>query len=110
MDLPRWLFEPNPPQAKNLRNLTASLYRRRGEGVILRRADARIGEWKPQVNYCAQNVDAWVRYNPHHKRVDGFVFFDYGVLSFVRFQPHCVLEVEDGALVDITPHNVVLLH
>ena len=26
-------------------------------------------------------------------------------MGFVRFVPHCVIEVEDGTLADITPHE-----
>lgn len=48
-----------------------------------------------------------MRFNPQHKCVYGFVYFDYlkWGLRFVRFMAHCVIEVEDGTLVDITPHN-----
>jgi hypothetical protein len=100
------IFEPVPPSPE-VRQILLALYARRHEGVRLRRATASIGEWKPQEHYCFQNVEAWARFNPHHKRVDGFVIFDYTVwgLGFVRFTPHCVIENEEGELVDITPHQ-----
>jgi len=107
MTLPPWVFEPNPPQSAVLKELVGSLYQRRSEGVILRRATASIGEWRPQIHWCEKNVEAWVRFNPQHKRADGYVFFDYRFwgLGFVRFQPHVVIENEAGELVDITPHE-----
>jgi hypothetical protein len=95
------------PTSPETRKILIALYQRRNEGVILRRAQASIGEWKPQAHYCFQNVDAWVRFKPEHKRVDGYVYFDFCLFGFVRFVPHAVIAVEDGTLVDITPHGAL---
>jgi len=61
-----------------LHELAASLYQRRGGGVIPLQADARVGGWTPQKHDCVSNVEAWVRANRQYKRVDGFVYFDQG--------------------------------
>jgi hypothetical protein len=95
------------PVADRWRPVLLALLARRHQRVILRRADAKIGQWRPRPHYCFENVDYWVRCSPQCKRVDGFVYFDYRRwgLGFVRFVPHAVVEVEDGTLVDITPHG-----
>jgi len=66
-----------------------------------------LAHGKAQEHYCFDNVDTWVGQQTQHKRVDGFMMFNYlpWQLRFVRFVPHCVIEVEDGLLVDITPHR-----
>jgi hypothetical protein len=103
------VFTPVPPP-EEVKQFLLGLYQRRGEGILPRRANASIGTWKPQPHYCSENVDTWVRYKPEHKRVDGFVCFVYRKwrLNFVRFVPHCLVEVEDGTLVDITPPEAEL--
>jgi hypothetical protein len=40
--------------------------------------------------------------------VRGWLLFDFGMLGFIRFNPHSVIKEEDGTLIDITPsrrHN-----
>jgi len=81
------------------------LQRRLGDAVRLKRARVRIDDWRPEPHYCHENVAMWVKHNPHHKHVFGFVFFDFGVLGFVQFAAHSAVEIEDGSLVDITPHG-----
>jgi hypothetical protein len=100
------LFTPVRP-SDQVRQFLVTLWQRRNEGVLLRRADVAIGTWKAQEHYCFDNVDKWVSHRPQHKRVDGFLMFNYLPLGlrFVRFTPHCVIEVENGSLVDITPHE-----
>ena len=98
------IFDP-VPVSDETRRFLLMLYARRGEAVKLRRANASIGQWRPQPHECVQNIETWARHNPQHKRVDGFVYFDYTFRGFVRFSPHCVLENEQGELVDITPHK-----
>jgi hypothetical protein len=88
-----------------LQQLALALYGRLNEAVYLERAKARVGPWEPQMHYCHENVRDWVKYNPQHKHVFGFVFFDLSRFGYVEFQPHSVIEMEDGTLVDITPHQ-----
>jgi hypothetical protein len=82
-----------------------SLYARLGEAVRLRRVKCNIGAWEPQPHYCHDNVKAWVEHNPQHKHVYGFVYFDISLLGYVEFAAHSAVELENGTLVDITPHN-----
>ena len=100
------VFTPVRP-SDEVRQFLLTLWQRRGEGVLLKRASVSIGTWKSQEHYCFDNVDTWVNHRPEHKRVDGFMMFNYlgWGLGFVRFTPHCVIEVEDHSLVDITPHR-----
>jgi hypothetical protein len=94
---------------EELFKLTWGLYERmrRGEGVRLINAKAcSIGDWVPKIHWCHENVDFWIRHNPQDKKVNGFMYFDqYAVVGIALFNAHCVVEVEDGSLVDITPHE-----
>lgn len=81
------------------------LYGRLGEAVRLRRVQVSIGNWSPQPHYCHDNVKAWVEHNPQNRHVYGFVFFDLRPIGYVEFAAHSAVELEDGMLVDITPHN-----
>ena len=88
------------------RQFTRALYDRRHEGVLPRRAKVGIGDWGPAIHECYRNVDIWVHHNPRYRGIDGFIYFDWlAVLGFIRFQPHAVIENENGELVDITPHG-----
>jgi hypothetical protein len=89
-----------------LRRIADSVFSRLGERVLLVRKDARIGDWKPKVHYCHDNVRHWVAKNPNHKHVFGFALFDFRVLSgCIRIMPHSAVEDENGVLYDITPHE-----
>ena len=101
---PDELLAPVEPPAELL-SLLVTLFQRRREGVFPRQATAQIGEWRPQPHCCYKNCDEWVRFNPNDKRVDGFTYFNFQLFGFVKFTPHAVIEVEDGTLVDITPHG-----
>jgi hypothetical protein len=60
--------------------LAARLYERRGEAVAVRRAECEIGDdWTPQPSYCHENVDTWVKRNPHHRAVRGWWYCEYVV-------------------------------
>jgi hypothetical protein len=65
------------------------------------------GDWSPRPNYCHDNVAAWVSRCPQHKQIRGYVIFDMRHISGVwQVQAHSVVELEDGALIDITPSGV----
>ncbi len=102
---PESLLKPTDPPPE-IRPFLITLFARRHEGVFTRQAKATIGTWSPQPHYCFPNCKEWVRFNPTHKCIVGFLYFDYLPLGFVRFTPHAVIEVDDGTLVDITPHGV----
>jgi hypothetical protein len=92
---------------KAYRELGISLYRRIGEGILLPNVSVKIGDWRPQPKMCYSNVDYWIERHPHHKRVLGFAYFNASALSFLRFAAHCVVEIEDGQLIEITPHGAL---
>jgi hypothetical protein len=62
-------------------------------------------DWHPSAHYCHANVEMWVHYYPRHKRVRGFVLHgpQLGIWLVIA---HSLVEIEDGSLVDITPHGV----
>ena len=100
------IFSPIPTSPE-IRQALLAVYARRQEGVLVRRANASIGGWRPRPHYCFDNVEAWISHKPAHKPVLGYSYFNclpWG-LNFVRFVPHALVEVEDGGLVDITPHG-----
>jgi hypothetical protein len=78
---------------------------RRREVVTLTRAAARIGDWEPQAAHCHNNVRAWVKHNPHHKQVFGYVLVEITWLGILRVIPDSAVEDKDGVLYDITPHG-----
>jgi hypothetical protein len=92
---------------KTYRELGISLYRRIGEGILLPNVSVQIGDWRPQPNMCYSNVDYWIEHHPHHKRILGFAYFKMSLFSPPRFAAHCVVEIEDGRLIEITPHGAM---
>ena len=93
-------------QEKVRKEFGLSLYQRLNEAVYLKRADVHIGNWAPKKHYCHNNVGSWVKHNSQHKHVFGFVYLEvFAILGYVQFAPHSVVEIGDGSLVDITPHD-----
>ena len=91
--------------------LAKSVIARLGESVYLRRKTAHIGAWTPAVHYCHDNVAYWVVRNPQHKHVYGFIYFDLRpITGCIRLSTHSAVEIEDGTLCDITPHDSLRSH
>jgi hypothetical protein len=67
-------------------------------------------DWHPQPKICHDNVAIWVARSPQHKHVRGYLIFDLRLFGFWRVQPHSVVELEDGTLIDITPNNASQLY
>jgi hypothetical protein len=91
-----------------LQALAESLYARRVEAIVVPFAERSIGDWKPAENHCHRNVDWWVLSHPESRAIRGWLIFDFfktsmGLLPFVRFTAHSLVEDEDGTLHDITP-------
>jgi len=42
---------------------------------------------------------------PEHKHVIGFLVFDMSPFGHMKIAAHSLVEIEDGTLVDITPHG-----
>jgi hypothetical protein len=81
------------------------LYQRRQSGLIVpyRMVDERHVEAE-----CHQNAGTWVRDNTGFKVVHGWLVFDYerttrGLFSLVQFNPHSIVEADDGERFDPTP-------
>jgi hypothetical protein len=67
-----------------------------------------LGEWKPVVNKCHDNVNNWVRSTSGHFAVRGWVFYKQCFIPAERtlgceFTAHSVVRDEKGVLFDITP-------
>ena len=73
--------------------------------IYPQRRPVRIGDWHPAPHYCHDNVRRWISVKPEHKHVLGFVVFDFSYFGYVELIPHSLVEIEDGTLVDITPHG-----
>jgi hypothetical protein len=88
----------------DLNQLAAELYERRHQSVFVPGAIAYIGDWTPAENQCHDNVDFWVKHNPTHGPVHGFLYFSFaGAMPYVWFNAHCIVRTEDDQLIDITP-------
>jgi hypothetical protein len=62
-----------------------------------------IGEWKPEVARCHENVEAWVREHPECIAVRGWAInASYGGNNG-ELTAHSVVRGPDGKLFDITP-------
>jgi hypothetical protein len=90
-----------------LRRIVDSVRARLGEQErLVRKTAVRIGDWRPKVHECHDNVAYWVARNPKHKHVFGFVLFDLRALTgCIRISAHSAVEDENGVLCDITPHE-----
>jgi hypothetical protein len=42
---------------------------------------------------------------PEHKHIYGFMVFEFPIQGYVEIAAHSLVELEDGSLVDITPHG-----
>jgi hypothetical protein len=85
--------------------LARRLYARRHTGVIVpyKMVDASHPEFD-----CHQNAGLWARDNPGCKIVHGWMVFDHekvslGLIPLVNFNPHSIIQTEDGGRYDVTP-------
>ncbi len=95
------------PPTDFLRGYASALYVRRAECLEVRRTAVQLGEWKPSAKRCHHNVSEWVRCNPTHQAVRGWLYFALPGLSFVRFTAHSVVRNDTGGFFDITPSEAV---
>ncbi len=86
-------------------DVAAELYARRKEAIQVRQEQVRLGDWTPERQHCHENVDYWVAKNQSHKAVPDWLVGDHSFagFDFFYFSVHSAVEMEDGALVDITP-------
>ena len=98
----QWGFMPPPSQA--LRDYAAELYARRAEGVVAPRQVITVGAWNPQPNLCHDNALSLAERDETYTAVHGWLYFDLGgVMPFVRFAAHSVVQNQRNELIDITP-------
>lgn len=84
------------------------IYGRRNEGIIVPRVEVTLTEGQLLHHHCHINVNLWLKENPSHVGVSGWVLFDFGgYFNFVRFCHHSVVQREDGTLIDITPTHAM---
>jgi len=84
--------------------LAARLYKRRGEGVLVKRKTINIGGWQPVRGQCHYNVKTIVERDRRYKAVRGWVYADYSELGRATFFSHSIIETPEGELIDITPN------
>jgi hypothetical protein len=62
-----------------------------------------IGDWRPEIAKCHDNVARWIKSNPGHTAIHGWIVnASYGE-DRVGVTAHTVVRDEDGSLFDITP-------
>jgi len=59
-------------------------------------------DWQPAVAKCHDNVDTWVRMNPNHRVVRGWVT-NGNYIVFIGLTAHSIVRGPDGVMFDITP-------
>ena len=83
---------------------SSRLVARLDSAVIVPRAEAHIGDWKPVKNDCHANVSTWCKNREGFQAVRGWLYFDLNnVMPIVLFNAHSVVRDEHGQLWDITP-------
>ena len=60
--------------------------------------------WSPEASKCHENVDYWVKLNPHLKAVRGWMIVTEDESGRCIYEAHSVVEA-DGKLYDITLPN-----
>jgi hypothetical protein len=85
--------------------LARRLYARRQTGIVVpyTMVDSRHREFD-----CHQNAGTWARDKSGCKVVHGWMVFDHektslGLVSLVNFNPHSIIETDDGERYDVTP-------
>ncbi|MGP8484566.1 hypothetical protein ACT2FY_00930 [Paraburkholderia fungorum] len=99
-------YEPPPTDA--LLDHARTLYERRHEAAPVVRVDVGSDAWRPTVNACHDNCEAWCERHPDHQLVRGWLYFSLPGMAYCRFVSHSVVRRPDGTLVDITPTGHLL--
>jgi hypothetical protein len=87
--------------------LARRLYARRHSGIVVpyKMVDSRHREGN-----CHNNADLWAIENPDCKVIRGWMVFDHertslGLIPLVNFNPHSIIEADDGTRYDVTPNS-----
>lgn len=97
-----------PPPTDELQAYSQRLFERRETAVVVRPAEASIGDWTPQPNQCHENARTWADNHPGVIAVQGWLVFNLGQLGTMhctRFVAHSVIRDEAGHMWDITPNR-----
>lgn len=83
--------------------LAARLFERIDTAVHVRQLGDQFDNWTPEPGRCHDNVARWIKLNPHHRPVRGWLHAPYLTLpDIARFVSHSIIETEAGKLMDIT--------
>ncbi len=99
-------YEPPPSDA--LHEHAGALYMRRHQAAPVQRVDTSNDVWRPAVNGCHDNCEAWCGQHPDHQLVRGWLYFSLPGMAYCRFLSHSVVRRPDGSLIDITPTGQLL--
>jgi hypothetical protein len=88
-----------------LLTIARRLYERRHSGIVVpyKMVDSRHTEGD-----CHQNAGWWARDNAGCEVIHGWLVFDHekasgGLISMVQFNPHSIIQTENGERYDVTP-------
>lgn len=87
------------------------ILRRRGDAIYLPFCPVRLKgtgpgnpDWTPLAQHCHANVYMWLRYNPSHRELRGYLLLHPQLRGFPwTVMPHTALLLPGGSAVDITP-------
>jgi hypothetical protein len=99
------VIEKTETKMSELLLLSQSLYRRKSAAQVV---DYRHVDDSYLENFCHKNAADYAAKNPGWKVVHGWLIFDFeadthGLLTLVQFNPHSILENQDGERLDVTP-------
>lgn len=97
------LFGYEPPPSDGLREHARLLYARRQEAAVVPFVDVGTEAWRPAMQDCHGNCEAWCERHPEYQVVRGWLCIPLDGLAYCRFLAHSVVRQPDGALIDITP-------
>jgi hypothetical protein len=79
----------------------AALHARRHGALPIRHRDVSVPGWSPQQNKCHDNVDFWVKLNPHLRPVRGWMVLSEDASGHCLYEAHSIIE-DNGELYDIS--------
>lgn len=87
------------------RSYEEAICARLSEGQIIPFREVSLGEWRPAISACHENVNMWVRSNPQCVAVRGWVTYASFGAGTVGLTAHSIVQDPNGNLFDITPQN-----
>jgi hypothetical protein len=99
------LTNHHPPPSGALSDHARELYTRLREAVVVPYVDVGDSAWRPAVQDCHGNCEAWCAQHPEYQLVRGWICVPMTGLAYCRFLAHSVVRQPDGTLIDITPRG-----